>query len=346
MSETLPGTSQGVSESGAMGALSIAPPAGSSLPAKRRQRGRRALLATLALAVLGLVSAELLTRFWLHMGDPPLYMSDPQCEYLMVPSRTYHRFWYRSTYNAWSMRATPDFPKAKGDPKERRILVFGDSVLNGGPQTDDSALATRMVAAQLKSLTGRPTIVANISAGGWSPGNMLGYAKKFGLFEADTVVIVLNNGDAFDHPSFRPLGRDFPTSTPVLALQEVFFRYIPNWVETKLGGAAGTVTDLQVVNPKAVDSLRELAAMARASGARVAAVLHSTKSEILQGAKPGTTILMRELGVLGIVTVDGRAMFANAIDAGMRPYRDDVHPSREGQEVLAVALREAINSAR
>ena len=354
MSQTPPGASQGVSGSLANCAGTPAPsppPESPSSPQPAagrnpRRAGRRALLAALALVLVGLVGLELLTRFWLRMGDPPLYMSDPQCEYRMVPSRSYERLRARTTYNAWSMRATPDVAKAKSDPKERRILVFGDSVLNGGPWTDDAALATCLVANQLKSLTGRPTVVANISAGGWSPGNMLGYARKFGLFDADTIVIVLNNGDAFDHPTFRPLGRDFPTTTPLLALQEVAFRYLPNWLETRLGGAAGTVTDLHDANPKAIDSLRELAAMAKAGGARLAAVLHPTRSEVKGGAKPGTSILQRELAALGIVTVDARSMFANALDAGLQPYRDDVHPNREGQEVLAAALREAIDNAR
>lgn len=354
MPQTPPGTSQGLSESrvGDADAPSTPPPVEPRLaprpatPRRTRRTGRTVALAALALLLLGLVGLELLTRFWLRMGDPPLYMTDPQCEYLMVPSRSYDRLRAHTTYNAWSMRATPDFPKARTDTKERRILVFGDSVLNGGPWTDDAALATRMVANQLRSLTGRPTVVANISAGGWSPGNMLGYARKFGLFDADTIIIVLNNGDAFDHPTFRPLGRDFPTSTPALALQEVAFRYLPNWLESRLGGPAGTVTDLQDANPKAIDSLRELAAMAKASGARLAAVLHPTRSEVRGGAKPGTTFLQRELAGLGIVTIDARAMFANALDAGLQPYRDDVHPNREGQEVLAAALREAIDYAR
>ncbi len=354
MSQTPPGASQGVSESPAERGLAPSPPPPldsapspqQAAPPHARRAGRRIALVGLVLALLGLVGLELLTRFWLRMGDPPLYMTDPQCEYLMVPSRSYDRLRAHTTYNAWSMRATPDFPKARSDPKERRILVFGDSVLNGGPWTDDAALATRMVAHQLRSLTGRATIVANISAGGWAPGNMLGYARKFGLFDADTIVIVLNNGDAFDHPMFRPLGRDFPTATPALALQEVACRYLPNWLESRLGGAAGTVTDLQEANPKAIDSLRELAAMAKASGARLAALLHPTRSEVRGGAKPGTTILQRELAALGIFTVDARAMFANALDAGLQPYRDDVHPNREGQEVLAAALREAIDYAR
>ncbi|MFN0010186.1 MAG: GDSL-type esterase/lipase family protein [Phycisphaerales bacterium] len=320
-------------------------PAASPQAGPRRRWLRRALVAASLLGIIALVSAELVARFLLRMGDPPLYRADAQCEYLMVPSRSYFRFRFTSTYNAWSMRATPDFAEEKGSPEERRILVFGDSVVNGGPQTDDKALATTLIPAQLQSLSGRPTIVANVSAGGWSPGNMLGYAKKFGFFDADVVVIVLNNGDAFDHPSFRPLGRDFPTRTPALALQEVFLRYIPNYLDTKFG-KAGTVSDQPEANPRALAALVELVALARASGAKVAAVLHPTKTEITAGPKPGTKFLTQALADAAVPVVDARPFFANGVDAGVRPYRDDVHPSRDGQAVLAAALRQAITQAR
>ncbi len=322
-------------------------PTGTPASPRPRRRRKRFLIASALAALLLLVAAECLLRFWLRLGDPPLYMADARCEYRMVPSRSYLRFNARSTYNAYGMRATPDFPERKANPAERRILVFGDSVVNGGPQTDDGFIATRMVAAQLSTLTGRPTIVANISAGGWSPGHMRGYAQAFGLFDSDTVIIVLNNGDAFDHPAHgRPLGRDFPTATPLFALQEVAFRYIPNWLETKLGGAAGTVTDKPEANPQAIEALRDLAALAREKGAKVAALLHPTRSEVLRGPKPGTTALVNELAALGIATVDARPVFANAMEAGIAPYRDDVHPSRDGQGALAGALREAIAAAR
>ena len=130
MPQTPPGTSQGLSESrvGDADAPSTPPPVEPRLaprpatPRRTRRTGRTVALAALALLLLGLVGLELLTRFWLRMGDPPLYMTDPQCEYLMVPSRSYDRLRAHTTYNAWSMRATPDFPKAKSDPNEKAVL--------------------------------------------------------------------------------------------------------------------------------------------------------------------------------------------------------------------------------
>jgi hypothetical protein len=57
--------------------------------------------------------------------------ADPQIEYLPKPSMHYRRFGNRISYNAYSIRSGP-VTLHKTDPAELRVLVIGDSVVNGG----------------------------------------------------------------------------------------------------------------------------------------------------------------------------------------------------------------------
>src|ERR1700685_355224 len=83
------------------------------------------------LVVVGLLSAELLCRFAIGLGDPPLYQADGQMEYLLQPSRTYYRFHHRFSVNQYGMRAD-NFPPKKSSPNELRVMVVGDSIIYGG----------------------------------------------------------------------------------------------------------------------------------------------------------------------------------------------------------------------
>lgn len=317
-------------------------PATADSPRPRRSRLRRVLIVLGVLGVLGVIAAELAARYLFRLGDPPLFMADAQIEYVMVPSRTYHRFYATTTYNKWSMRATPDIEKTKADPRELRVLVIGDSVINGGPQTDDRQLATTRAKEMLSTRQPRPVVVANVSAGSWGPPNLLAYAKKHGLFAADVVVMVLNHEDAEDVPTFGPLGPEQPTRTPVLALEEVVFRYIPSFLADRTStppppvvDAAASLTRQDACNA----ALRELVTLIRASGARPVAILHASRTEVTSGEpRPGTQRLRGTLESLGVPVVDDTDAFRNAHRSGQWVYRDDIHIMPEGQQLLAEIL--------
>src|SRR5437588_12857800 len=81
---------------------------------------RRALIVLLSLLIAG----ELVARFYLGLGDPPLSMFDPDMEYRAKPSMSYRRFGNHIHYNAYSMRSE-DFPEHKSSPQELRVMIFG-----------------------------------------------------------------------------------------------------------------------------------------------------------------------------------------------------------------------------
>src|SRR4051812_31320898 len=99
------------------------------------RRWRRRLVWAGVILLTMFIALELVARLKFGLGNPPLLMSDPEIEYLFRPSQTVHRFGNLLHYNAYSQRSD-DYPEHKSSPDEMRILMIGDSVINGGAQTD------------------------------------------------------------------------------------------------------------------------------------------------------------------------------------------------------------------
>jgi hypothetical protein len=167
---------------------------------------RNRALAGILIILFGFGSAaEWFARARLGLGNPPLSVTHPTIEYLFKPNQDVLRFGNRVRINAYGMRSD-DFPTNKAQD-EFRVLVFGDSVLNGGNLTDQKELATELLSVRLEQALERPVVVGNVSAGSWGPGNWLGYAREYGFFDADAVVLLISTHDYRDNPTFEPLNR-------------------------------------------------------------------------------------------------------------------------------------------
>jgi hypothetical protein len=324
-------------------------------PTRRRRRWRRWLVSLLILLVIAFIGAELFARFYLGLGDPPLSIADPQIEYLFKPSQEVMRFGNRVAYNAYSMRSA-DFPQRKTDPNELRVMVIGDSVVNGGSQTDQSQIATTILQRQLSENLNRPVVVGNISAGSWGPANMLAYVKRFGLFDADIVIIVLSSHDYGDAPQYKPvvgIQPEFPDRRPLLAVQEGFGRYLLPRLRAGASGNASVPADDSPEQSEidvSLKSLRELIDTARASGARVIVAQYLERKEHDAGPLPGHAMIGRVSRDAGAEVVQLGPAFAEALKRGEEPYRDALHPNAVGQRVMAEVmlpqLLEAVDSSR
>lgn len=300
------------------------------------------------LAILGgllvlAVVAELLARR-LGLGNPPLWQADPEIEYLPRPSQQCRRFGNRVNYNAWSMRSG-DFPKEKEDPNELRVLVVGDSVVNGGAEVDQSDLATSIVQRRLRDAMRRPVVVGNIAAGSWGPPNELAYLKRFGLFDADLLVIVVNSADYNDAPTFAPLTKARPQSKPRFALQELLDKYgrrfLRAWKRDLLGRRDADPADVA----RCLGALAEMIRLGRERGAEVIVAQHLKRSEIQGDLEPGYHEIARTVREEGLEPLDLGPAFAGALADGADPYHGDIHPTTRGQHVLALALLEPLRKA-
>jgi hypothetical protein len=305
-------------------------------------RWRRRFKYAAMILLIGVLVAELAARWLLGLGNPPITQTHPTIEYLFAPNQDIRRFGNRFQTNSYSMRS-PEFPKTRRDPRELRVLVLGDSIINGGVLTDQSKLATELLRPDLEERLGRPVVVANISAGSWGPPNLLAYVKEFGTFDADIAVLVLSSHDAADVPTFAPLDENaFPQKKPPFALWEAATRYLPRY----LPGAGAPPPPSDNAPKKGDDALTALASLIdllQTNGVRVAVLLHETRSELESGADPGQAAIKQICSMARIVPLYLGPAFKQSIDRGEDPYRDDgLHPNDIGQRLIYEELRQAV----
>jgi lysophospholipase L1-like esterase len=188
----------------------------------------------LTASLVGLVLLEISLRLLFGFGTPLLYTADAKIGYLIRPNQQIRRFGKQITINQFSMRNRSIAPTRPA--RTLRVLMLGDSIINGGWWTDQSDTIPALLQSQLqRQLTEQMQSdyaqieVLNASANSWSPRNELAYLQRFGSFEAQVVVLVINTDDLFGTvPTSAVVGRDrnYPDRNPPLALIEVLNRYL------------------------------------------------------------------------------------------------------------------------
>jgi len=173
-----------------------------------------------------MVGLELVLRLF-GFGNPLLYQADPQIGYLLAPSQQTRRFGKLITINQYSMRS-PEIAATR-PAQTLRLLMLGDSILNGGWWTDQNQTVSALLQQQLQVSAKAQIEVLNASANSWSPRNQLAYLQRFGSFEAQVIILVINTDDLFGTaPTSVVVGRDrnYPNRLPLGAIAEVISRYL------------------------------------------------------------------------------------------------------------------------
>ncbi|BAZ06006.1 hypothetical protein NIES3974_26630 [Calothrix sp. NIES-3974] len=189
------------------------------------------ILWTVVGLLMGLVViVEIGLRSRYGFGNPLLYTTDPEIGYLIAPNQRTRRNGNLIEINEYSMRSQG--VTAVPEVKTLRVLMVGDSILNGGWWTDQSNTISNLIAQGLKQKIPREFTqaeVLNASANSWGPRNELAYLRKFGNFGAQIIILVINTDDLFAiAPYSVVVGRDrnYPDRKPGLALVEVYQRYL------------------------------------------------------------------------------------------------------------------------
>ena len=302
----------------------------------------KVLIGGIVCVLAAVAAGELFARFVLGLGTPPLSMPHPTIEYLFKPNQDVKRFGNRYLINAYGMRSE-NFPKQKTDNGEVRIMVIGDSVINGGNLTDHEDLATTILSRELSKSLGARVIVGNISAGSWGPGNWLAYVREFGFFDADYVVFVMSSHDYADNPTFAPLNpHTHPTHPPFSALTEGFSRYLPRYIPYLASlqeEPSVPVTEKDI--RKALDDMKTVLELARDRVGGVMVFLHLDQREIEKNKiAEGHYQISNLCTELDIPVISLEPYFRQSISNGRYPYRDDIHPNADGQKVIASAIME------
>lgn len=316
-------------------------------------RRARAVIRTLAAVALLAVGAEFALRLTLGLGTPVLIETDPEIEYLLKPDQDLRRFGNRTVTNAFGMRSRPT-STTREVPGEVRILVLGDSVVNGGVLTDHEALATTILERRLATRLGRPVFVGNVSAGSWGPPNHRAYLDRFGWFDADAIVLVLSSTDAADdrRPPPRTGPYPLPTERPWSAIGELVSRYVlPRLVSAGQEIAPPGDAD-RLDEPEALSHCRDALASLFDEAARrevpIAVLHHWERPEIDAGAPRRGHDLIAEVAnayaVPRFELVEWMRRPDNASTELSALFRDHIHLSETGQRSLADALFDIVRT--
>jgi lysophospholipase L1-like esterase len=309
-----------------------------------------ALFIVLAIASL-LVLAEIGLRVLFGFGNPLMYITDERIGYLLAPNQDVRRFGKRIVVNAYSMRSPSVSPTRSSNSV--RVFLIGDSVANGGWWTDQndtiSTLMQQKLQEQIANSSTQQIEVLNASANSWGPRNELAYLQRFGTFDAQVIVLLLNTDDLFaTTPTSVQVGRDrnYPDRKPLLALAEVLSRYVLPPVK---------IPELEAIQAEGGDRV----------GANLAAIqqmktlLQQANAQLIVGLTP----LLRETGTAGprdyevkarqrlydftqqegIPYVDFLPIF-NAVSDPNTLYHDTIHLNPAGNRTVSDHLVNALKS--
>ncbi len=230
--------------------------------------------------------AEVFLRVRYGLGNPPLYVADARTGYRLAPDQRLRRRGNHIAINEYSMRGPAISPQPVAGTL--RVLMLGDSIVNGGWWTDQSELLSLKVQAGLEDLKPagfQQVEVLNASANSWGPRNELGYVLRFGTFESQVVVVVLNTDDLFAiAPHSYDLGRNpqYPIRRPPLALWEAAARRRKYTPSAELQALYDQPGDRVGVN---LEALRQLNQAVQLAGGKLAIAMTPLKRE-LQGDGP------------------------------------------------------------
>ncbi|RZM77943.1 SGNH/GDSL hydrolase family protein [Leptolyngbya iicbica] len=303
------------------------------------------IIAGLLILILG--AAELALRVFLGFGKPPLYVADTQTGYRLAPNQRTKRFGNVFEINQYSMRGDVIAPQPT--PDTLRILLLGDSIANGGWWTDQSKILSQRLQQQLTATLSGPYTqveVLNASANSWGPRNELAYALKFGTFDSQVVVLLLNTDDLFaTAPTSVQVGRDraYPQRYPPLALVEVAGRFLKSPAIPELEAVRQEGGDRVGVNLEAVRQLKQLTD--QADGRLILAMTPLLREVQPPGSRDYEIVARQRVTQFAELEQIPYIDFLADFQATANPdalYRDHIHLSAQGYALVTQTLSGAV----
>jgi len=281
-----------------------------------------------ALGALVLLAAagEVVLRFALGLGNPVLIQADPACAYILKPDQDVFRFFAHTHINRYGMRSDE---VGAHRPDALRLLFVGDSIAYGTSRVDQREIFTELLHRDLPAVVNRPVEVLNASAGAWAPDNELSYLRSRGTFDANVVLLVLNNGDLTQ-----------PRATLEAVGGEVFTRYLrprmTHWMERNDAGDSVDANAGQVArdNLADLDSIDELVT---SQGVRLIVIFIPFRKDIPARSQDSESAIQRWAAAHCVAMFD--------LTAAETPYTaaeitldNGVHFNAKGNLILAQAI--------
>jgi len=302
---------------------------------------RLSLIILGVLFLLGLL-LEAILRIVFGFGNPLIYKADAEIGYLLAPNQQTRRFSNFIAVNQYSMRSDPI--TTQRPPETTRIMLIGDSIANGSWWTDQKETIAALIAKNLgQNLTGSVEVL-NASANSWGPRNQSAYLRRFGTFESQVIVLLMNTDDLFAlAPSSAVVGREinYPARRPALALIELYDRYFKRYPPLPPVREGGD----RVGNN--LTALAQIQALAQANQARLIIAITPL---IREAQKQGRDYELKARQRLADFTSNQQIFYLDFLpifQAHPTPdslYIDNIHLSRDGNELISQKLTEAIKN--
>lgn len=297
--------------------------------------------------VLLTLGTEVSLRF-LGFANPPLSQKDADTGYRFQPNQKINRFGRNIEYNQYSQRSEPiSLDKSKN---QIRILMTGDSVLNGGNPIDQYQTITELFEAKLVQ-GGSPSEILNASAGSWGIGNQLGYIEKFGTFKADALILQIGTHDLTQGKSKGDVvgtSINYPDRRPSLAIQEAFLRYaLPHFQRTFFPKSTLTRSPQQLDQQfhQNMESLKIIANIAQTRNIPLFVLFSPNREDLLPTPKTPAykNQFLQVLNTLKIPVIDTHTAWSNLPSSTVETYfRDGVHLTETGNQATADLLYQKI----
>ncbi|MBH8563474.1 SGNH/GDSL hydrolase family protein [Nostoc sp. CENA67] len=301
-----------------------------------------ALIVILAVVVGLLVVIETGLRSLFGFGNPLIYISDDEIGYLLAPNQRTRRFGNRIEINEYSMRSGPITKTPT--PSTLRVLLLGDSIANGGWWTDQAnTISSLIMASSVETGNYQQFEVLNASANSWGPRNELAYLQRFGNFNAQAVVLLINTDDLFaTAPTSLPVGRDrnYPDSKPPLASVEVWQRYLHK---------QKPIPEMKAVQQEAGDrvgfnleAIAKIHALTRESNSKLLLVMTPLLREIGEPGPRDYEIKARQrlnefTKIQQINYIDFLPIF-NSTPNAKALYQDHIHLNLQGNQLVSKVM--------
>jgi len=288
-----------------------------------------------AFLILLLAVLEIILRI-IGFGSYPIYYQSDSFEYALVPNQSLKRFGNTFHINSLGMRT------AAIEPGEKRILGFGDSVLNGGVALSQEELASSILDSALQAdLSGMR--FTNISAGSWGVSNAYNWFLEKNTQPPEAIVLVFSSHDYDDKMEFQDVVGNvsfYPDTHPLSAITDAitwaYSRYIENvnWSELQ---HIKTYSDDQVPYDSGWDKFVEYS---HSESTPLIVYHHPDQAEAVHGQwNAKGKKLERLLSSRGVNTISGLG-----VEMEKKDYRDEIHPSESGQIKIAKAILPVLKS--
>lgn len=305
------------------------------------------LLLIVLASILGLgVLAEIGLRVTQGLGNPPLYIEDEDIGYLLAPNQKLRRAGNLIEINQYSMRnqeIEPEKPQST-----ERIFLLGDSVVNGSWWTDQADILSSLLAKKLQAINNKPQEVFNASTNSWGPRNELAYLKRYGLFDADALILIINTDDLFaTKPTSLVVGESYsyPSKPPALALVELYQFYLASPRKIPELEKLGSQRDANLAAN--LTAIKEIKAIAEESNTRFILALTPLRREFKEGSTEEEKQARRSLQQLVKTSNINYLDFLQIWSDFPQPeflYRDHIHPSPQGNTKIIEQLSSEVSN--